>query len=163
MSNPLYEATHAYEAAKSAFELAEGRLVSAKILDECHAELVTGPARKWPKKLKLKAIDEAMKVAKKRPAVGVFAASEDGKDPAKTAAFCAVGCLGLVMGDPVRILGGQIHGLRENPTLLASERSFSGKGGEDNLCIVVSKNDNGGAVNSTLAALRWLRKQIEKE
>lgn len=124
---------------------------------------------KWPKKLKLRAIDEALKLAKKRPATHAeidFDYDDNDNRVFESASFCAIGCLAAVTGnrlvqqrsawgDPPRI---QFKG---NVQKTLAKKTF----GNDNLTDVIDRNDSpaGNPKNSTVDALRWLRAQIAKE
>lgn len=124
-------------------------------------QVLSNRKKDWPKKLKLKAIDEAIKIAKVRPGVEgeVLPNTNDGGLD-----FCAIGCLGVVVGEPIKTSIWPSGRARPMFTRLLrvtlSDRSFSGDSG-GLIDMTIQKNDEGTG-NSTVKALRWLKKQIEK-
>ena len=127
---------------------------------------------KWPKKLKLKAIDQALILARKRPAqTSEISCDVDaaGNPKISTARFCAIGCLAAVMGRKVVFKeagfldGDGDGGFEGNTSNFLRSKTFDGS--ECNVAQTIDRNDNPveDVKNSTVDALKWLRKQIEQE
>lgn len=125
---------------------------------------------KWPKKLKLKAIDQALILARKRPTMATEIECDvdaAGQPKISTARFCAIGCLAAVMGRKVVLkdtgLGDSEPDFQGSTKEFLHSKTFDGSGG--NVGAVINRNDNPAedVKNSTVDALKWLRKQIEQE
>jgi hypothetical protein len=125
---------------------------------------------KWPKGLKLRAIDEALKLAKKRPATHAeidFDYDDNDNRVFESASFCAIGCLAAVTGNRLVLKQkNEWSDLRSvefkgNVQKTLAKKTF----GNDNLTNVIDRNDSpaGNPKNSTVYALQWLRTQIAKE
>jgi len=143
------------------------RINLAKLLKKLGVKQVTSTKKKnWPKKLKLEAIDEALKLAALRPAKNSFIGFPVGSSgDLDKASFCALGCLAAVTAQEAvlrnSILDGREYAAFAESPMHALQRLTFDKG--DALSKAVGKNDRDeDKSNTTVKALKWLRRQVAK-